>query len=201
MYCHIFIELHRKYFSRKISASEHRAHILGKHSGIAPRNENLKFILSYPSGKMLPAFHILDFIKKQHRAFVTQSGMHFKNHIQISQFHPRKTLILKIQIYNIIPGISLGYQLLNFTIEKIWFSRTTHANQYLTVKSIQWHISFDHFMTHNLFPVFQHHFPKNFILYHTTYCLTYRTKLHIFCLKCKTKLQYTCFTKHKFTFQ
>ncbi len=83
--------------------------------------------------------------------------MDFKYHIKIIDRHSGKTLILKIDIYYLIPSVSRCNQFLNLSIKNIGFAGATSANQHLTVKPVKRYSSFDNLMTHNLFTVFKHH--------------------------------------------
>lgn len=99
-----------------ISTAQHSGHIGGKHLGVASRNHYLIFVVGNTAGELFPTIYILNLIEEKHGAFIAQLAVNFQYKVKVIDSHSGQALILKIQIYYLIPTMAVGNELLYSSI-------------------------------------------------------------------------------------
>ena len=127
----------RIYLHRQIASSQSSHHFLGKHFGIAARNEHIVFFVGEIAGELLPSFYILHLVKEQHRPSAIHFLMALKNQVEVVGGKTLQSGVFKIQIQHICPRVTISKHLVHLLEKKERFARTPHSHEHLQRETVQ----------------------------------------------------------------
>ena len=103
----IFAKAIRKDIHTKIPASQNGLYVTAQHLGITSCHINTILQVSKATSKVSPTVHILYFIKEEYRLTAIHAVISLKYKVEVSSNHPLQTLVVEININNVLQQLSI----------------------------------------------------------------------------------------------